>query len=133
MIKCYDTLTKKVVEVPVSIELETEIKRSYWREEHAERRYNARILEYSDAILVKRSRDIADTIIQNEEIALLLECLKDLSERERSIIYYKYYCNMRDVEIGKILGISNSYVGRLRKSICNRLKDDILSKYDYYV
>ena len=42
-IKCYDTLSGSYVEVEVTDDIALYIRRSYWREEMAERRYAARI------------------------------------------------------------------------------------------
>lgn len=36
MLKCYDTLSGKYVTVEVSEQIETEVKRSYWREDMQE-------------------------------------------------------------------------------------------------
>ena len=38
-IKCYDTISKDYVDVRVTEEVETFIKRSYWREDMQHRRY----------------------------------------------------------------------------------------------
>lgn len=43
-IKCYDTLKCMYVEVEVTEEVYTYIKRSYWREDMQDRRYQARKL-----------------------------------------------------------------------------------------
>lgn len=48
MMKCYDTLTGQYKEICVSAEIESELKRSYWREEIAERRYRKRVVQYEE-------------------------------------------------------------------------------------
>ena len=133
MLKCYDTLSKQYKEITIDKEMETEIKRSYWREEHAERRYNARVVEYADYMQLNKTRDLTEMVILNDEVAILRECISLLPERSKRIIYYKYFCDMTDVEIGKLIGVSNSYVGRLVKQIKAQLKIEILDQYDYYV
>lgn len=133
MLKCYDTLSKEYKEVETSSEIETEVKRSYWREEHAERRYYARIIEYADYIQQPYVRAIEDSIILEDEIRVLHECLQILPERSQQIIYLKYFCDMNDVAISKKIGLSNSYVSRLTKKIKQQLKDEILKRYDYYI
>lgn len=134
MIKCYDTLTNEYKDVILDENIETELKRSYWREEHAERRYFARTMEFNESIkLSNKNKDILDSLILKDEIEVLDECIKELSDRSQKVIYYKYYCDMSNVEIGRILGLSNSYIGKIVKTIKAQLKESILNRYEYYV
>lgn len=132
MLKCYDTLRKEYREIETSLEIGTEVKRSYWREEHAERRYYARVSEFTDFVILPYSRNIEDSVILNDEIEILHECIKSLPKRSQQIIYLKYFCDMNDVAIGKAIGLSNSYVSRLVKQIKLNLKVEMLRRYDYY-
>lgn len=133
MLKCYDTLSNQFKEVDVDEELEKEYKRSYWREEISERRYYARSMQYEEYLAVNHSTDVADLVIRQQEISILLECIATLPERSQRLIYFKYYCGMTDIEIGKRLGISNSYAGRLGKQIKVRIREEMLKRYSYFV
>lgn len=132
MLKCYDTLSRQYKEVIVDEALEIELKRSCWREEMSERRYHHRMKKYEEYIPQRHQQDILDTIILNQEIAILRDCIANLPERSQELLYLKYHCDMTDIEIGKKLGISNSYVGRLNKKIKSQIREEMLSKYEYY-
>lgn len=61
--------------------------------------------------------DKVDLKLQMEKLSDLIE--KNLNERERKVIFYRYGLNdckrLTQREIGKLLGISRSYVSRIEK------------------
>lgn len=69
------------------------------------------------------SKDLSvpdNTNLVNEYMSLI-EGLKLLTKREKKLIYLYIFENMTQKEIGKILGIRQSYVSRLHKKICRKL------------
>ena len=68
---------------------------------------------------------ISDTSSSDEiwlENIMLREAINHLSERERKIIYMRYYMNKTQMEIAEEIGISQAQVSRLEKSALNQMK-----------
>lgn len=135
MIRCYNTLTKQYQLVETSEIVETEYKRSYWREEQQGRRYYQRALALNEEIAYRSvyNKRVEDMVIEAEEIELLQKHIIKLSEKERLIIDCIYYQGMTKTATAKVLGVSDVHIGRLDKKIKTKLKESILEDYDYYV
>jgi len=132
MIKCYNTLTREYQDIQLTPELEQEIKRSYWREEQQERRYNKRVLEFEDYLQYKQySKSVEETIILNQEIEILNRNIEKLKSKERLVVYLVYFQGMNNVQAAKVLGVSGSYASRLLKRAKEHLKELILLEYEY--
>jgi RNA polymerase sigma-B factor len=56
------------------------------------------------------------------ELRALLE-RSELSDQAKQILYLRYFCDMTQAEIGKIVGISQVHVSRLLRSSLNRLRE----------
>ncbi|MFI1931521.1 SigB/SigF/SigG family RNA polymerase sigma factor [Streptomyces sp. NPDC020330] len=52
--------------------------------------------------------------------------LRKLPERERTILYLRFFRDMTQVSIAESLGISQMHVSRLLSRSCERLRDDVL-------
>lgn len=59
------------------------------------------------------------------ENIVLREAIKRLSERERKIIYMRYYMNKTQMEIAAEIGISQAQVSRLEKAALKQMKTQI--------
>ena len=59
------------------------------------------------------------------ENIVLREAIKKLSERERKIIYMRYYMNKTQMEIASEIGISQAQVSRLEKAALKQMKAQI--------
>lgn len=59
--------------------------------------------------------------IWNEKL-LLKESVKNLTDKEKTILYARYYKDKTQVEIAKILGVSQAQVSRLEKIALNKMK-----------
>ena len=75
---------------------------------------------------------LEDKITQSKERDVVLELalkkeMKQLDERERLLLYYRYEKNMKQEEIAKKLGISQVQVSRLEKKILAKLKERLVS------
>ena len=57
----------------------------------------------------------------------LEEAIRDLSERERLIVYLRYYKDQTQSEVAERLGISQVQVSRLEKKILNEMKNRMKS------
>jgi RNA polymerase sigma-70 factor (ECF subfamily) len=63
-----------------------------------------------------------DLVVTNEENKLLWKALNTLREKERSIIAMKYAAELKNTEIAKLLGISESQVGVILFRSMKKLK-----------
>ena len=59
------------------------------------------------------------------ENIVLREAIQKLSERERKIIYMRYYMNKTQMEIASEIGISQAQVSRLEKAALKQMKTQI--------
>lgn len=57
---------------------------------------------------------------------LIEKALLALPEREREILYYTFYQNKSQKEVGEIVGISQMHVSRLQRKALKKLRDVIL-------
>lgn len=91
-IKCYDTLKCMYVEVEVTEEVYTYIKRSYWREDMQDRRYQARKLLFDDVLDYSVAEiDICDEVVKKIEYEILIKATEKLCDKDKLLIYYRYY------------------------------------------
>lgn len=128
-IRCYDTLKNKYVNVPVTIEIETYMKRSSWREEIQNKRYTKRIADYEELFIrekkIEPENNLEDELIKQQEIECLKQIIDTLDTRYKSIINMIYYEDLTLSAAAKKLGISASYISRLIKKINKILKTSI--------
>lgn len=71
---------------------------------------------------------ISDTSSSDEiwlENIVLREAIRHLSERERKIIYMRYYMNKTQMEIAEEIGISQAQVSRLEKAALKQMKNQM--------
>ena len=84
MLKCYDTLSGRYVTVEVSEQIETEVKRSYWREDMQERRYYKRCQPLDENM--NYTNDVADAfgsrLVREYELSVLRSVLSELGKQE---------------------------------------------------
>mgnify|MGYP000020777951 FL=1 len=122
-IKCYDTLKCMYVEVEVTEEVYTYIKRSYWREDMQDRRYQARKLLFDDVLDYSVTEiDICDEVVKKIEYEVLIKATEKLCDKDKLLIYYRYYKGYTIRRIAEAMDISNSYVAKLLNRINSKLK-----------
>ena len=68
--------------------------------------------------------DVNDVESKMDEISIR-DAIKDLGERERSILYLRFLKGRTQVEVAKEIGISQAQVSRLEKGAINRIKNSI--------
>lgn len=129
-VKYFDSLTNKYIEIPVSIELETFIKRSYWREDMQDRRYHARILDIDEVHLEETSiyndqNAAIDRIIKEFEKARVIDSIEKLEEKYKQLIRLIYFEEVTLTKAAEEFGVSVSYVSRMLKKVRNQLKEDL--------
>lgn len=76
-------------------------------------------IHLEDKVPEKKQRDLV------MELALKKE-MKQLDERDRLLLYYRYDKNMRQEDIAKKLGVSQVQVSRLEKKILAKLKERLI-------
>jgi RNA polymerase sigma factor for flagellar operon FliA len=73
--------------------------------------------------MVSGSSEIPDTILEKKELKQqLLEMIKDLNDRERTILNLYYYEELNYKDIAKVLSITVSRVSQIHSRILNSLK-----------
>ena len=60
---------------------------------------------------------------QNVDIIDLKEAIKSLEERERQVIMLRYFKDMTQQQIAKILGISQVQVSRIEKKVLENMRE----------
>nr|WP_283242293.1 sigma-70 family RNA polymerase sigma factor [Lentihominibacter hominis] len=60
---------------------------------------------------------------QNVELIDLKAAIKDLADRERQIIVLRYFKDMTQQQIAKVLGISQVQVSRIEKKVLGRMRE----------
>lgn len=129
-IKVYDTLKGEYVLVEVSKEVETFMRRSYWKEDMQKRRYDKRTVDMDYVVLkydaLMEQRDLLiNKMIHDELVEELYKRIEKLNDRQKKIIdlVYKEECTL--CEAAKRCNISASYTSRLMKDILIRLKEEM--------
>lgn len=93
--------------------------------------YDGNELLLSD--ILGTEEDVVTGNLENEvDLLLLRQALKELSDREREIVFMRYGLEGRkeltQKEVAQKMGISQSYISRLEKRIMQRLKKEILKQ-----
>ncbi len=73
-------------------------------------------------LLMDRIKDEKNTEEMWIEQICLLQAIKNLSDKERSIINLRYYKGRTQIEVASMIGISQAQVSRIEKSAIERLK-----------
>ena len=130
MLKCYDTLSGKYVTVEVSEQIETEVKRSYWREDMQERRYYKRCQPLDENI--NYTNDVADAfgsrLVREYELSVLRSVLSELDKQEQFIISSIYFANRTQKATARDIGLSDVQMNRLLKKLLKKIKDFYIQK-----
>ena len=109
---------KQLVDVPVDSEL-------YKADRHAEYqrvRSKQKDVSLDDAVLADLSSDIMEDYEEAQLLENLREALKTLSEKERQLIEYYYYCGLTESKTAAILGISQQRVGQQKHRVIAKLR-----------
>lgn len=72
-------------------------------------------------------KSVYSEYIQDEEESALYDAIREFKEEEQYLIFYKFFEDLTNIEIAKLVGISESNVGTKLYRIRKRLKE-ILSK-----
>ena len=93
--------------------------------------YDGNELLLSD--ILGTDEDVVTGNLEDEvDLLLLRQALKELSDREREIVFMRYGLEGRkeltQKEVAQKMGISQSYISRLEKRIMQRLKKEILKQ-----
>ena len=128
-IKYYDTLKGEYVLVPVTVEVESYIKRSYWKEDMQERRYYKRKVDLEDYMSFENGVYIEDRVfeevVRDLDIDRLMSIIKTLDRTERLILYRVYYEDVALNKIAREIGVSSSYMSRLLRKILKEILDQM--------
>ncbi len=83
-------------------------------------------------ILSDDDNEINESFEHDELIRVLMDCVENLPEREKKIIYLRYGLNAdkdyTQKEVADMLGISQSYISRIEKKILEQLKYELIEK-----
>lgn len=95
----------------------TSIENATYRDNKTDKTIN--ILERIDS-----GKDEA-TIISNK--ITIKEMIKDLDQKEKQLIMLRYYNDKTQMQVAKILGITQVQVSRIEKKILNKMKTELIS------
>jgi RNA polymerase sigma factor (sigma-70 family) len=134
-IKCYDTLKKTYVMVDVSSEVETFIRRSYWKEDMQERRYQSRKLPLEDNEWMQdyseSMKPLDQLIILRQETDALIQEVQELDQKLQEIIYLYYYEHLSMREVAEKLDYSVSKINDLLSDAREYLREQLVQKMKY--
>lgn len=126
-VKCYDTLKGEYVLVPVTVEVEQFIKRSYWKEDMQERRYYKRKIDFEEYTKFSNGiyceDNVFERLVREFDLNNMKSIIKTLSRTERLILYRVYYDEIALNKIAKEIGVSSSYMSRLLRKILKGISD----------
>lgn len=75
---------------------------------------------------LKSDSDIESDVTESMTIKNILKCLNILSEREKFVLYKLYFEEMKQKDIAKILGVSQSYASRITIKAINKLRVELV-------
>jgi RNA polymerase sporulation-specific sigma factor len=58
-----------------------------------------------------------------DDLLALKAVIGRLDEREKKLIYLRFFCDMKQSEVGKIIGVEQSYISRLERRALKKLKE----------
>ncbi len=82
-------------------------------------------------IIAEEEKDILDELVEEEIHEELVKAIKELPERERTIIILYYYEKLTRKEIGEILGITEVRVFQLHMRALMRLRGKLQEKFGF--
>ena len=132
IVRVYDTISKKVVEVEVSDEIYTNFQRTKWAIENNDSSFYDHEIQFSALIgghenafenfkEFRTDYDVEEETDRKIFIERLYNCLKLLSESERELIIMLYFENKTERECAKILCTSQQNVHKNKRTILCKL------------
>ncbi|MCR4637957.1 SigB/SigF/SigG family RNA polymerase sigma factor [Ruminococcus sp.] len=83
---------------------------------------------YSDSedtlYIMDQISDMNDVESRMDELTIR-DAIRDLGERERNILYLRFFCGKTQVEVAGEIGISQAQVSRLEKTAIERIKNSV--------
>jgi len=130
IVKYYDALTGCYVEIPVTVEVEEYIKRSYWREDMQNRRYYARVSNYDDYMpkqerVYTEKNAMANLMVDEFCKQRLREQVRGLKGTLKELVVMVYFNDMTLTRAAQELGVSISYASRLLKKAKLLLQEEL--------
>mgnify|MGYP006311054427 CR=1 FL=1 len=78
----------------------------------------------ADLFLIDRIKENKkEEFMEETDKISLIETIRQLDERSRRIIYYRYFKDMTQSQIAEKIGVSQVQISRLEKKILNKLKE----------
>lgn len=130
MLRYYNGIAGRVIDVDVNDIIEREVRRSCWREKKQRERYYMRVVPLEDGYGFDRVEcDFANAAIREEQIRVLRRVLKSLNERQKKVIQCIYYEEMKLTETAKLLGVSVPYLSKYHKNLKGIIKEKFIRLY----
>jgi RNA polymerase sigma-70 factor (ECF subfamily) len=102
----------------------------YYRK-NSKRKNDASIDDYSNTI-VSSMKDSEDMMIESEEYTALYNSIREFNESDQYLIYYKFFEQLSNSDIAKLLNLSETNVGtklhRIRKKLVKFIKKESSKK-----
>lgn len=134
----YGNKNIKAILVPCSEEEYRATHRDIWREAKREQRLNEYsekrnitrcsldnlIDEYDIHPLGEDGRDLVENLIKEDQTSKLKISMQLLNEEEKELIRYKFYEEKTEMEISKLIGVSQKTVNNRLRKIYMKLKEE---------
>ena len=129
MIRVYDTITKKYVDVEVNEDFLKEYNRSQWRIDDNDKSFYKHEIQFSllklglsdDPNTFIEFRTPGDMVEQNaielSYIRKLRDCLNNLPREDRDLIILLFFCGKTERECASIYGISQKNINKKKNRI----------------
>lgn len=133
IIKVYDTITDRMVDVTVSPEVYREYKRSVWREEKNDSSFYEHEIQFSQLIggndgafenfreFIVAGDPTADKVIMIANIESMLNAVKKLDDQDKELIKMLFFSKMTERECADHYGISQKNINKKKKRILSKL------------
>jgi len=131
VLKVYDTITGKMVDVEVTPEVYREYMRTEWCIKKKDKSFYEHEIQFSTLIggsegayenfdEFVQDDDYEDDIINKIYLERLPGVMKQLSKDDRELIDLMFYKNMSEEQIAEIQGVSHQYISQKKQRILSK-------------
>ena len=134
VLKVYDTISKKLVDVEVGEEVYKAYKRTEWSIENNDRAFQKHQIQFSELKgevenfdEMASDDDSADSVERKLVISKLIILMQELSENDKELIRMLFFEKKTERECAELYGISQKNINKKKQRILcnlNKLLDD---------
>ena len=124
IVSVYDTITKRYVEIEVSEKIRTYYNRTQWNIDDNNKSFYKHEIQFSALkgnINGELDDDVERRVIQNIKFEKLYNCLNELSDDERRLIFAIYFENKTENEVACFLHTTQQNINKKKRRILCKL------------